>query len=191
MLPRYATVAAYSLLILVVGFTPFAFAAESSEPGDLLYPIKTAVNEPVKKAVRTVIPHKEAEPDPELRDSSEYDDTDEDEADINGSLLQVTETEAATSTKKELKKSIKEADKDLKNLNDVPVVTDILINVNETTPVLDSTDDNLEKKIKKKTNEIEDTVQEVIDVPKNVVEEVEDTLEETIEEVLPKINLSL
>lgn len=95
MLPRYAAVTAYSFLIAVVFVSPIAFSAEKSEPGDLLYPIKAVVNEPIKKAVKVVIPHKverkqdeEDEEETEDRDkksrknnSSRNDDGDEDEDD--------------------------------------------------------------------------------------------------------------
>ena len=60
--PHYVGIAALSLLLVAVGASPFAIAAENAEPGDFLYPVKTAVNEPVKKVVRTVVGKKTAEP---------------------------------------------------------------------------------------------------------------------------------
>ncbi len=52
---RYARIVAYSFLMFMIGITPFAFAAEGSNPGDILYPLKVAVNAPVKKALARII----------------------------------------------------------------------------------------------------------------------------------------
>lgn len=56
MFPHYAKVAALSLALIAIGVTPLAIAAEQSEPGDILYPVKTNVTEPIKKAAKSLLP---------------------------------------------------------------------------------------------------------------------------------------
>ncbi len=51
---RYTKILVYSLLIFVTAIIPFTFAAEYSQPGDVLYPLKISFNEPIKKAVEYI-----------------------------------------------------------------------------------------------------------------------------------------
>lgn len=47
------TVSVFIMLMLI--FSPFAYAAELSLPGDILYPVKTTINDQVKRAISKVI----------------------------------------------------------------------------------------------------------------------------------------
>lgn len=51
---HYAKIVAYSILLFLTGIVPFTFAAENAQPGDILYPLKEAVNEPVKETIKHI-----------------------------------------------------------------------------------------------------------------------------------------
>ena len=48
----------FACLVLLVTFSSVTFASESSLPGDMLYTIKTKINEPILRAVKAVTPAK-------------------------------------------------------------------------------------------------------------------------------------
>jgi hypothetical protein len=91
-----------AVLIFVLGSGGIAFAAEKSLPGDILYPIKTKVNENVIRAVKSVSPSAKANYEIELLDKrlKEAETVEKNEAIKNASVAPIsTHASATVSTK--------------------------------------------------------------------------------------------
>ncbi len=196
MLPRYAAVTAYSFLLLIVCVSPIAFAAENSEPGDFLYPVKTIINEPIKKTVKAVIPY---EPETEEDEDREKQKNDSEDDDPNNNSDHDKNVQTTPSTKKEIKQSLKDIRKDAKpnqtTTPPVPVVTDVIkdsadaISVPISIPIR-NVQEFTEKKVKKKDeqeqeDEKNEEEQDDIDVP------AEETDKIKTKDVIRSTNLSI
>lgn len=189
MFPHYAKVAALSLALIAIGVTPLAIAAEQSEPGDILYPVKTKVTEPIKKAAKSI-----------FLESG------------NVPVENPPQTEAAVS-KSEDEKPQKQKRTDteavlphVKTQSDIPIIPGA---VEETTPSIQKTVDKIKEQLpllkgnerkydknenqeekKKKDDDDESGVDDVVDTVRNTAEDakeaaddVKDSIKETVNDV--------
>ncbi len=189
-LVRYSKVLVYSLLIFVTAITPFTFAAEYSQPGDALYPLKVSFNEPIKEAVKHVSYPSGHTPKEEKELQIKHDVEIKrllDEHIKNNPQLNSKKLDLSSSKKKFIKKRNIPAKKIIKQ-EVLPVIEDANIEViEETSKKIDE--------VERGPNTIKDQVDEVESTIKKNKKDLEKTnpveRDPVTDEVIKKIDISI